>query len=545
MSTTNKDKKKVKITIARDYYLTDNSRRFTQYPLVGDYYLTDYLDDISGKIFEGNTKKEASNKAGRYITSKIPYVVRIITGKEVTFVGKFRDNKTTTGVKISPSNGRYSNSKIGYYSIKYIKDGEEVMEDFPPFFLLVTTCNRILSSDYFINEPYHADLSPEASFENEDEDEASSTFNLFPGFKAIYQEELSFEQATLKCKPIIDHIYNILGNGNKEYGDYILEWIMRPIRLLKRNLTMLTLKGPQGVGKDIIFDFLYQYVLGMLISFKTTGLKKITQKHNTILGGKMFSFISEAENKTNNKCLNDEDSETLKSLITDITTIIEPKGVDSFQTNNHCNFVLTTNSNHPFQVQEGDRRHAMFETSKVVKGVEYFDDLLENIMNQEMGDAFYTMARLSKPLCNIKNLPDTEFRRDNLSNSKARGTIFFDDIVDNNIYIPRSKLKIKEGHIYIGVSEFYLIYKRWYNDTKNGLEWSSKLFTMHVKNIPGFSDAGKITVEKERLVYIEILPELHNDVYYCIEGDDEGYPIAKLLEVKSFKNISIKIVPEN
>ena len=58
MSTTNKDKKKVKITIARDYYLTDNSRRFTQYPLVGDYYLTDYLDDISGKIFEGNTKKK-------------------------------------------------------------------------------------------------------------------------------------------------------------------------------------------------------------------------------------------------------------------------------------------------------------------------------------------------------------------------------------------------------------------------------------------------------------------------------------------------------
>lgn len=537
MSTTEKKKrgKKHNIVIINEENVSLRCCFFPQYYMSGDIYFTDYLDEINNKVFKGKTKKEAYKEADDFILHYLVLIIRIMTNKEISFIAKFKNNKITTGVKINPSSGSYNGSPIGYYTIKYVEDGVEVSEHFPPFHLLITKYSRALSSSYLVTKPFHIDKEQDmkfADFENEE-------FNLFPGFKATFQKKLTLEQATLICKPILDHIYIILANDNKEYGDYILEWFMKPIRDLKRNLVMLVIKGPEGVGKGIFFNFIHEYVAGRNISVQINGIKPIVQKHNTLLGGKLFCFISEITNKDSgiSKPIEDEDMEKLKGLITDPYVIIEPKGVDSFETENISNLVLSTNSKCPFKIKEETRRFGMIETSEEVKDKEYFDDLIDKIMNQEVGDAFYTMSRLSKPLCNLKKLPDTEFFRSNIANSKPRGTIFFDDLIDNNIYIPRSRLKIKEGHIYIGISEFYLLYKNWYRDTRNGLEWSSKSFNTHVKEVKGFSDAGKITVDKERLVYIEFLPELHEKIYYSDEDTDQKHPLANLLKEKSKKKI--------
>lgn len=99
-----------------------------------------------------------------------------------------------------------------------------------------------------------------------------------------------------------------------------------------------------------------------------------------------------------------------------------------------------------------------------------------------MGNAFYTLMRTSKPICNIRDIPVTLARKTAIEYSKSYGSTFFKDIINGNI-------PLKDIHIYFDESkqpllilpELFSYYERWYEKTKNGTKsWARNTFAKEI-----------------------------------------------------------------
>jgi hypothetical protein len=210
------------------------------------------------------------------------------------------------------------------------------------------------------------------------------------------------------------------------------------------------------------------------------GIESITQKHNTALQNKRLVLVNEMSSTRDNFRSN---FDKIKSYITDDTLLIEPKGRDAYQINNISNFLLFTNHRDAIIVEESDRRYAVFEMSTCRKGDwAYWKTLHDSCMNQDVANAFYSYL-LDFPAVQLRNIPETELRKEMMSLSKPSPLKFLDAVnaspeerqeVLGNLVSAERKVK---GNV------FYNAYVRWCQDsgeravssTKFGLAMKQKL----------------------------------------------------------------------
>ena len=158
-------------------------------------------------------------------------------------------------------------------------------------------------------------------------------------------------------------------------------------------------------------------------------MEKLTGKFNTILLGKVLVNIDEP------RCQSKQEffamNETLKSIITNETLLVEPKGKDPFSVRDNTNIVGTTNNPHAFVATQGDRRLAIFEASReFAKDRSYHAKLREATDNQEFGNALFTWALdyvKSDEFIDVTdqtNIPSTAIRERVLESSRPPLTLF-------------------------------------------------------------------------------------------------------------------------
>lgn len=89
---------------------------------------------------------------------------------------------------------------------------------------------------------------------------------------------------------------------------------------------------------------------------------------------KQFLILNEI-NTTNDSKGRKHFKNKLKSLITDPTVMINPKGLPSFSVKNVFNILMTTNESHPLDVEADDRRFSIFRSKGLmldeIMGCEY------------------------------------------------------------------------------------------------------------------------------------------------------------------------------
>lgn len=157
-----------------------------------------------------------------------------------------------------------------------------------------------------------------------------------------------------------------------------------------KNGVALNLIGKPGTGKPIIIDeFLIPFIFGEDKCISVAGIDKLTQEHNSTLGGQIFISINELLFIYMNKVAQ---FEVLKTLISGKDITIEPKNVDPHKIKNYTRLFLCTKNDMSLYLQEGDRRYFVLEVSDRHKNdIDYFYTLSKSF-TEENSKKFLVIA---------------------------------------------------------------------------------------------------------------------------------------------------------
>jgi hypothetical protein len=164
-----------------------------------------------------------------------------------------------------------------------------------------------------------------------------------------------------------DFLNHLVDNDQKSFN-YILDWVANAIK--KRNYTILTTIGNQGIGKGVLGD-----IIKMLVgdaNFSLTDNKLVQKDFNAQLKNKRIIYLDEILIKTSSE-LN-----KFKSLIND-TVEVEAKGVDAITTQNYASIYTSSNDMDAINLPGDDRRFSIVNlTDKKLK--DNFNHKIEDLL---------------------------------------------------------------------------------------------------------------------------------------------------------------------
>jgi hypothetical protein len=142
-----------------------------------------------------------------------------------------------------------------------------------------------------------------------------------------------------QVQPFLDYVKEVICSDDPRLYEWVVAWIADMFQNPgNKPGTALVLVGVQGAGKT----FLGEHVLGAIIGNQHyTQLKditKLTDKFNTIIDNKIFVQCDEAIHSYQRDV-----ASRLKSVISDKTMTIEPKGINSYSKPNHMRLLFTSN----------------------------------------------------------------------------------------------------------------------------------------------------------------------------------------------------------
>lgn len=141
------------------------------------------------------------------------------------------------------------------------------------------------------------------------------------------------------CKLFLYHVRTVICDGDEDLYDYLINWladaIQNPTR--KPGVALVMQSPEEGTGKTMFA----RYVLRMFGQYGSvsTNSDHLFGKHNFHLARKLMVFADESVWAGNH-----HHKAMLNNLITGDSLSFEPKGVDSFNLDNHVRLMMATNS---------------------------------------------------------------------------------------------------------------------------------------------------------------------------------------------------------
>lgn len=190
-----------------------------------------------------------------------------------------------------------------------------------------------------------------------------------------------------------NYVHEVLAAGDDTSYDWIMNWITDVLKYpSQKSGTAMVLVGLPGSGKSFLGNNVLRPIIGIDHSMQVNHITQITQQFNVDSSGKLLIQCDEAINSRRH-----EDANKLKSLITDPTKRVEPKGVDAYEIENHSRFLFTSNNvSDAVAITDGtaDRRYGVFETNNLYAA--------ESPLPREEKDAYW--KKLHDWVENVENL---------------------------------------------------------------------------------------------------------------------------------------------
>lgn len=253
--------------------------------------------------------------------------------------------------------------------------------------------------------------------------------NQWRGFEIpMYDKKVKKEDVSI----FLDYVENILADGNAKSYEWILAWVADLFKFpATKPGTALVMVGKPGSGKTFLGEKIIRPIIGRNHSMQTNTIESLTGTFNQDSSNMLFVQCDEAMNSRRQS-----DANRMKSMITDRTRRIEPKGVNAYEVEDSARYYFTSNKeNEAVAIVDGqdDRRYSVYRINEAYaassdmdpdKKDEYWRKLHEWAENTEnlskvhryLYDHVYDRAMLRKPL-------DTEARR-RIQQHSQRG---FDD----------------------------------------------------------------------------------------------------------------------
>lgn len=145
-----------------------------------------------------------------------------------------------------------------------------------------------------------------------------------------------------EIRPFHDYVLNVIASGNQDVAHWVFAWMADLFRMPHQKPgTALVLVGAEGAGKTFLGEQIIGKIIGPVHYGQTNSVSTLTHNFNTIIDNKIFIQCDEAIHSYQRDI-----ASRLKSLITDETLTIEPKGVNAYKKPNHMRMLFTSNEEH-------------------------------------------------------------------------------------------------------------------------------------------------------------------------------------------------------
>ena len=498
------------------------------YSPIDEFYSHDFIDKYTNALFDHRELNvfDAAKKAKDIMEKDLLRVLRVITiTKPIVFL-KSNCDKKFDSAKYKDVIGNFCGNTFSVIS-RDPKDPDSTTTRQYSIFSTADGNIKFQSPGHNFT-PYHPENPPKFN--------KKESFNTFPGVKARYIPKLSEEQVK-KLEPLLLHIKTVWANNKEEDYNYIMNWIAKPLRELEKTEICLVLEGEEGSGKGLIVDFIQNEVYGDDLS-TVTELEDMVHSFNGVCYNKMFLIVNEGNESTNildaKKVFN-----SIKSIITDKKQLTKLKYIDAFQAKNFTNMIILTNNQNSVVISFKDRRYALFRTSSVHLGdTKYFETMAAYFKNnKDLGDIFYSYLRSEEhvPYVNLRNIPMTEAREDQLEASKGKTTLFTECLLEGQIILEKDDIIIDTENKYVWISKSYLyeLFKEWCDDKygKNCKYPASITFNKEFKKSICYLFKIKECPFDETKRKVGLANNIHG---YVLKGE-----IVRTLNIKQSDDISI------
>tara|TARA_R100001594_G_scaffold150642_1_gene213023 strand:- start:189 stop:2423 length:2235 start_codon:yes stop_codon:yes gene_type:complete len=433
----------------------DNGSNKVSYKKLIEFHILDYPPkNIYEKWYKSNVFMEEMNKICMYYTP---------TGDILYFS---RNNYIRTKINIARS----------YYK-KYTFEIKK--EKFNPFDIWLSSIDRKNVDKIVFN--------PKGECEVDE-------FNTWKGFN--YKNTGEYDNT--KIKKWLNHIHNILADGDDDTYEYILNWFAQILQTPhKKNKVCLVLhSSAQGVGKSLILDMIGR-IIGHHSYYSTSNLKHILGDFNGDAEGKLLVNLNETNWGGDKKMVG-----AFKEFITDETIVINRKGKESYTIKNFSNTIITTNEDWIVSIDGNDRRFNIRECKNEKYHKEYYDEIADTPL-QDIANFLY-----NKDITNYdpRNFIKSELHEAQVIKNFNSVESFYDNLLNKEINMNGWELDDEEE---IPKSEIYDLYKE--NLTKNERQVSINAFWKEFKKVCPSVIIKKANKNKKGRMIIPCLIKAHED----------------------------------
>jgi hypothetical protein len=202
-------------------------------------------------------------------------------------------------------------------------------------------------------------------------------------------------------RPILDFIHRVICNKDDQLFKWVISWIAQAVqRPHEKPGTAIILVGQQGTGKSTFGEMLTAIFGPHAMSVHSA--ERLTRPFNFHLKDKCLVVIEEAP-------LLMRHANAMKDLITNPRMIVEPKGVDAFEIDNHVRIVVCTNELHALAASADERRYCVIRVSSVHKEDHaYFGELRHCMYNGGLSAFVYFLQRYPCSKVNLRRVPRTK-----------------------------------------------------------------------------------------------------------------------------------------
>lgn len=183
-------------------------------------------------------------------------------------------------------------------------------------------------------------------------------FETVPSKQRVTREEID---------PFYDYVVNVVCSGDTEMAHWVFSWMADMLQEPhKKPGTALVLVGVQGAGKTFLGEEVLGKIIGNSHYAQINNVSRLTDKFNTTIDNRVFVQCDEAVHNYQKDV-----SSRLKSIITDGSMTIEPKGVNAYTKPNHIHLMFTSNEETAalfIDASPYERRFTVIKVSSVKAG---------------------------------------------------------------------------------------------------------------------------------------------------------------------------------
>lgn len=334
-----------------------------------------------------------------------------------------------------------------------------------------------------------------------------SIYNTFKGYEA---EKTELIKPDIENSLMLKHIKHLCNNDEVVFNYFIkflANLIKAPYNISK---TAIILKSIQGCGKDTLFDWFGNNILGSDYYINTDKAELIFGRFNSCIENKILIVMNETNGKAT-FCIN----ENIKCAITAKENNIEHKGKAPYKNTNNIAYVFLTNNDNPLKVPHDDRRFCGIECdNSIANNFEYFTKLNEEINNKSYDRAFFNYL-MNVDVNNYdftNNRPITSF----YNNMKELNTPilakFFENMIDK--YNSSTTVNFTASSLYDNFNNFI-------KDNNFKIEYTSTKFGIDIKNYEGI-EKKRTKTGNQIIIDIDQLKQ-HLTLKYKIEFSNEEF----------------------